>query len=254
MTNQLRRMVKRVYHAAKFFSPIPQGAKYFILIAQERTGSTLLSDLLSFHPKILMDRHYFHTPLTWPDHYRNGRTVLSRKPVRGYKLKITHTPRQDDPTVAGKWLRSISSGIFIMRLWRQNALRQGLSAHLASQSGQLHIRRDTNHSSSTENGKTVIDVDEVIGNVNYYCRLRAFEESALKGVPHLAINYERDLLPQDEHQNTANKMFRYLGQDPAKVETRLRRTSGNKVGDRVANYDELVSELKEEGLDHFLAE
>jgi hypothetical protein len=251
MAHRMKRHLKKALREFKYFSPLPSGAKYFALLAQERTGSTLFSDLLSFHPKILMDRHHFYTTETWPDGYQSGHRIFSRKPVRGYKCKVTHTPRQSSPEEARSRLLALSDHVSIIRLKRENKLRQALSAINAQT--PLHKWKDTG-GGPEETDKAVIDVDRFIESISYYDVLTQFEDEALTSVPHYTVLYEEDLLPQDQHAQTANEAFQFLGLKPAPVETRLKKISKPNPYDDIANFDELCDAIADTPYSKYLAD
>jgi LPS sulfotransferase NodH len=238
----IKRGLKKALREMKYFSPLPKTARYFILICQERTGSTLFSDLLSFHDDILMDRHHFYTPETWPSSYQDGHIIFSRKPVRGYKFKVTHAPRKTPVEKTKAQLNTLSQNASIIRLKRQNKLRQALSA--INHHTPLHQWKDDKQSTQGENGAPVINVDRLLESIHYYDRLTAFEDEVLKDVPHHEVIYERDLLPQDQHQATATSAFEHLGLAPARVETRLKKISKSDLRDYIGNFDEVYEAIK----------
>jgi LPS sulfotransferase NodH len=244
MISRVKRLTKKALREMSYFSPLPHEARYFIVVCQERTGSTLLSDLLSFHPRILMDIHYFYTADTWPTEYTDGHRIFSRKPVRGSKFKVTHTPRQTPIEDARAQLSALSERISIIRLTRRNKLRQALSA--INHNTPQHIWKDKGpHAEKKAAGQAVINVEKFLESVAYYDRLTTFEDNVLTDIPHHEVVYERDLLPQDRHQSTATAAFEYLGLPPAPVETRLKKTSKSDLHDYIGNFDEVYEAIKD---------
>lgn len=241
--SRLKRSAKNALREIKYFSPLPARARYFILICQERTGSTLFSDLLSFHRDILMDRHHFYTPETWPESYQDGHIIFSRKPVRGYKFKVTNTPRQTPVEDARAQLHALSRHISIIRLKRQNKLRQALSA--VNHHTPLHQWKGDESATRDKNGAPNINVDRFMESIQYYDRLTAFEDDVLSDIPHHEVIYERDLLPQNQHQTTATAAFEHLELTPARVETRLKKISKSNLRDYIGNFDEVYDAIKD---------
>jgi len=250
--SRFKRGAKKALREIKYFSPLPANARYFILICQERTGSTLFSDLLSFHRDILMDRHHFYTPETWPESYRDGHVFFSRKPVRGYKFKVTHTPRKTSAQKTRTQLHTLSQHISIIRLKRLNKLRQALSA--INHHTPLHQWKDDKLPTQSENDAPVVNVDRFMESIRYYDRLTAFEDDVLNDVPHHEVIYERDLLPQDQHQATATSAFEHLGLAPARVETRLKKISKSNLHDYIGNFDEVYDAIKDTKFVRFVDE
>lgn len=248
-----RQYLSRLLSEARRFSPVLRPAAYFLLVSQERTGSTLLSNLVSFHPSILMDQHIFYTPETWPSARRPGRRLPTRSPVRGYKFKTTHTPRQSSPAAAHRFFeQQHGAGVQIIRLQRKNIFRQALSAQMVGKRNDLHAWRDKAASTSAPRPAAHVDVEDLIGRMEYFERLTHFQDEALAGVPHLAVSYEEALLQQDRHQATADRIFEYLGLPSALVETRLKKLTSNDLSRIVSNLDEVEAALRDTRFGRFL--
>lgn len=246
----LRKTIKHTYKELKNISLYGKEAHYFLIISQERTGSTLLSDLISFHPSILIDRHYFYSPENWPSNWQEGRTIYSQKPVRGCKFKMTDTPLQSDAERVRRFLETTAADMGIIRLERNNTFRQALSACLVDRRNQLHVRTD----GKKNTGKPyTIDVEDLLGRIQYFERLTRFQDQVLADLAHCEVTYESDLQRQDRHQTTANRVFRYLGLEPAPVETRFRKMTPTTLSDVISNLDEVVEALSESEYSEYLS-
>jgi len=245
----LRRLLTEARHA----SPILRPAEYVLLVSQERTGSTLLSNLVSFHPEILMDLHIFYTPETWPSSRRPGRWLPSSRPVRGFKFKTTHTPLKSSVETARDFFRAQQAGgVHIIRLQRQNLFRQALSAQMVGKRNVLHAWRDTPAARAAARPSTTVDIPDLFGRMEYFERLTRFQDASLEDIPHLSVTYEQDLLPQNRHQDTADRIFEYLGLAPARVETQLRKLTSNDLSQIVDNLDEVTAALRDTPFARFL--
>lgn len=81
-------------------------------------------------------------------------------------------------------------------------------------------------------------------NLIYRIRLRKRwlleEADTLNARSHLPIHDEPDLLHAEQHQQTLNRIFGYLGLARATVETELVRTSKDKLADVIESYDEIL--------------
>jgi len=245
-------LLRRLLTEARNLSPILRPARYFLLVSQERTGSTLLTTLLSFHPEVLMDLHVFYTPATWPASRRPGRRLPSRRPVRGFKFKTTHTPLKSSVSEVRRFFRTqVEAGLRVVRLQRHNHMRQALSAQMVGKRNALHAWR---HAPATASPRPAVEVDvsDLLGRMEYFDQLTRFQDAALEGIPHLPIRYEEDLLPQDRHQETANRIFRALDLPPAPVETQLRKLTANDLSSIVANLPEVEAALQDTPYARFL--
>jgi len=64
------------------------------------------------------------------------------------------------------------------------------------------------------------------------------ELEVLKDISHLTIEYEKDLLKEENHQKTADKIFQYLGLSSVQIDTSLSRTGKDNLDEVIENYVE----------------
>ena len=254
MHYSLRHSLKQLWAELRHASPVPRHAQFFVVVSQERTGSTLLSTLLSYHPSVLMDMDVFFTPETWPSSRRPGRILFSRRPVRGFKFKGGHAPLKDSVDDAREFLLAqYENGLRIIRLQRRDLLRQAISSYMVGARNGLHAwngRR--NQEEKPRPSRVSVDVDDVFGRMQYFDRLTRFQDEMLNDVPHLTMSYEANLLHADQHQSTANQIFDHLGLGHHPVETQLRKLTSNTLSDVVANVDQLGDRLQGTPFSRFL--
>jgi len=261
MLAPVKQFTRQAYREIRNLSVRPREATYFVIVAQERTGSTLLSDLLSFHPDVLMDRHNFYTPETWSQTSGTAEALYSSTPTRGFKLKVTETPRQDNPKRVRRWFREHDEEIQWVRLRRRNTLRQAVSAHIADRRDRLHswqeeklgviaqLWKESDADAPADDESCTVQPRAVVQKINYFETLDRFEERALQDVSPLTLTYENDLLPQSRHERTAHRVFDHLGLSEAPVETRLEKVTPPELDTLVDNYDELVDALERENME-----
>lgn len=246
----------RIYALSAFKSYAEPKTK-FIVFAQGRTGSTLLIDLLNRSPEIHCDGEIFGASMPirilFPVWYKRGLIKLRKAPVYGYRIKIYdltmfHSYR---PEEAIDFMRSeFSAGWKIIFLNRKNKLRQAMSSLVAEARDQYHVK-GLDHK---KKGKDRVKVDAV-SIPDRLKKLNAFsdwEQKALVGFDYLDINYEHDLLPNEKHQQTLDRLTSYLGVGACIAESKLRRSSANDMADYVLNYDEVLEILKANDLMHYL--
>ena len=245
MGYSLRHSLKRLWAELQVASPVPRRAQFFVVVSQERTGSTLLSTLLSYHPSVLMDMDVFFTPETWPSSRRSGRRVFSRRPVRGFKFKGGHAPLRDSVEDAHEFLRTQQeAGLRIIRLQRHDLLRQAISSYMVGARNELHAWNGRTDTKPQRPSQVAVDVEDVFGRMEYFDRLTRFQDKMLRDVPHLAISYEAHLLDAAHHQSTADQIFEHLGLARHPVETQLRKLTPNTLSDVVSNVDQLAARLQ----------
>jgi LPS sulfotransferase NodH len=261
MLAPVKQFTRQAYREIRNLSVRPREATYFVIVAQERTGSTLLSDLLSFHPDVLMDRHNFYTPKAWSQSSGTAESLYSSAPIRGFKLKVTETPRQDDPKRVRRWFREHDENIQWVRLRRRNTLRQAVSAHIADRRDRLHswqkeklgtitqLWKERDADASADDESCTVRPRAVVEKVQYFEILDQFEDRVLQDVSPLTLTYETDLLPQAQHERTAHRVFDHLGLSEAPVETRLEKVTPPALNTLVDNYDKLVDAVERENME-----
>jgi len=236
---KLKRVVRTALQEAVNASLLPKRGRYVMVFAQERTGSTLFMDLLNTHPRILADQHLFFTPFDFPDAWRDNRVLLSRKPVRAYKAKVTHRPQETSIDKLRRRIVDLSGDVSLVLLRRRNKLKQAFSAGVCDSTG-VQQRLDGREMEE----RPAINVPKFLKTLNYYSVLTSLEDEALKDVEHLTVTYEDDLLDSSCHQETANRVFRYLGLNEHPVRTRISRTSSRPLSESISNYPDVVEAVR----------
>ena len=92
--------------------------------------------------------------------------------------------------------------------------------------------------------KVYVNPDTLLDRITESEKRIELDEKALKGLPHLLIEYEKDLLDQTKHSQTCNKIFEYLDIPAVKVKTKLTRTSTDDLSKTIDNFGEVKSVLE----------
>jgi LPS sulfotransferase NodH len=90
------------------------------------------------------------------------------------------------------------TGAKIIFLKRDNYIRQAISVFIGVQRGKWHDKKENSIAGQKFNINPVMLHETVRRIDTYYIR----KEKLLRGIDHLFINYERDLLNQENHQRT----------------------------------------------------
>ena len=209
--------------------------KKFVIFAQGRTGSWLLYDFLNSNPDVHCDKEILAARVFFPERYVKGLAAASDRGAYGFHAQVRHL--RDTQTVSpGRFLRRMHrSGWQIIYLRRRNSLRQSLSAMIAV---ERRIWCET--AESPLRPRTHIDCDRLLEWLEQREVNGSDEQKALENLPFLELVYEDDLLEAEDHQETMNRVFEYLGLPAVKVETDLVRISSDRMADSVENYDEVV--------------
>ncbi len=255
LTTKPIKHMSRYLSLLAFWSHYPE--KKFLVFAEGRGGTSLLVNLLNSHPDIYCDGEIFHRrnyKITFPQLYLDSRsriTRLNRKPVYGFKVKLTQLVfDQEFPESFIKGL--YDDGWKIIYLRRNNFLKASLSTVLARERGLYHITTQDSEKESNKLRKIKIDCEELYNMTKGREQFAKIEMDWLKGTDYFVVSYEDDLLDSNKHQQTLDKIFRFLEISRAKVSTHLRRTSSGDLSQDIANYDEVKRYFRTTEFTHFL--
>ncbi|NET08657.1 MAG: hypothetical protein F6K16_28975 [Symploca sp. SIO2B6] len=240
----LKFRVGSLSQSVKNFSSSPIDAKNFIILTRERSGSTCLLDLLSFHSNILSDPHTFYNYTNLPREFKFKR-VYSKKNIRGYKFKVQ--PSSFDTTnqnlaKAEKGIKSLSdNGIFIIHLERENLIKQAVSWLMADSTKKQNYRKGER---PIKLKSMYFDPDTLLKRIRIFESISNFEHKVLTNSPHLYLSYEKDLMLEENHQLVLDKICNFLDIKSSKVITRYARLSSGKLDESISNYEEIHDFLK----------
>jgi len=222
---------------------LPRPRTKFIIFAQGRSGSTLLVDLLNSHPDIHCDDEILNVKAYHKIRFiklyikaRSMVTKLNKKSVYGFHVKIYQLT--DDHLILNpaRFLKQLcSDGWIILYLKRNNILRQAVSNELAMQRRIYHL---TKKDGGKKLGKVSVDCERILKMAEKRKDLLCQELEVLKDISHLTIEYEKDLLKEENHQKTADKIFQYLGLSSVQIDTSLSRTGKDNLDEVIENYVE----------------
>lgn len=230
----------------------------FFIFAHYRTGSTLLKSLIDSHPEIKCDGEIFlpfvyldFKKMLFPNLYIKNNLYKCKMDNYGFILRLSQL--QNVLTRFHKNPKYFIKNLYkndwkIIHLKRRNYLRQAISNILHLERGQAH---DTPEKPLK---KTIIRIspEKLMKSIKWMENCSKREDQILKDINHIKIFYEDDLLNSDTHQSTSDRIFRYLGLPSEIVKTKLRRTSSDKIGEYVENFDELVEFLNQTEYSKFL--
>lgn len=218
--------------------------KKFVIYSRGRTGSMVLSDLLNCHPEIYCDVEIFHlvycrSKILFPELYiksRSKKAARANKPVYGFKVKISQLTLEHKYKDHRKiFLNLLDKGWKFLYLRRENYLRHKLSTMYAVETNIFHLKKNENVSRE----KIKVDCQKLLDGITFGEHIYKTEEEILKGIPHLKLTYEKDIQDNSKHQETADKIFKYLNLQPHTVKTDLKRVSSENLKDIILNYDEV---------------
>lgn len=247
---QLKKIKDEVVNYGEYisnFSVIKRPLKPFIVLTRERTGSTCLLDLLSSHSKVTTDPHIFYNYTNLPKKFSH-KHIHSRKNICGYKFKtqpssFNISDENNEKAKAG--LQNLHQiGVKIIYLERENLLRQSVSWKLADQNN-LKKQNYRKGEKPIEIKSMEFDPEALIKRMQRVEKLSNFEKAALSDVPYLHLKYEKDLMQEDQHQLTLDRICDFLDIESERAITRYARISSQDLRKSISNYQEVYNFLKD---------
>ena len=228
----LRNEVKTARHALRPVPPVR-----FVIFAQGRTGSTLLTSTLNSHPRITCQDEILGQPRAFPMRFVENAARASNDRCFGFHVKIyqlTSWQRVDD--VHG-WLSALQGrGWKILYLRRENLLRHVVSNVFAEAAGSWHHRTGA---ATKRPDRITLPLDRLRGGIEGRRRNLAAERGALEGLDHLELVYERDLEVPEAQADTFARIQSYLGVDTVALSPSLRKAVAKPLDELLENYDEV---------------
>ena len=224
----------------------------FVIFCRGRTGSSLLVQFLNSNEKIHCDGEILRSPVDSPLSVVIDSESHWTRRIYGFKLLSAHLRRlkKDNDIEPLDFMSSLVRRDFkIIYLKRENTLRQALSNLYAKHRKKYHNNRKDAKKPFV---KFSVDPDLLIKTIDDSKNLGRYEDWVLKGFPYLRITYEDDLLPSDSHQNTIDKISKYLDIPSMKGRAWAQKITPSKLSDLVENYQEIKLSLKNTPYEKYL--
>ena len=223
----------------------------FILLADPRTGSVLLGDLLDSQPGVQCEGELLAMTPRRPVLALEGRSVLSsaRQRSQAYGLSVMgrHVRRYVETFGEPLFIDELRDrGWLIVRLCRRNLLLQSLSL-IHGLRNQMHYRVDD----FIEHAPMTVDPVEVIG-VMANLENDAGWISEVVPNPDVSIVYEDDLQEPESQQATLDRLAPYLGIELPKIATKIQRVNAPTTKARLSNFAEVEAVLRSTRFARFL--
>ena len=228
-------------------------AKRFVIFCQGRTGSTLLCNLIHKHPAIYCDQEILSKPRWRALHFVLGKRNRAQEvTLYGFKVKFYQLTNQQD-IAPDRFVRTLSNrGWKVIYLWRRNVLRHSISGHMAAAKNLWHAKKNSDDQKSKVEKAVHIDPDALLRDAYQRRIWLKKERSALEGINFFEINYEDDLLTQDDRARTLPQLFDFLGVVPKVFQPDTVRTSKKDLSEQISNYAEVVDCVEKSPFKHML--
>mgnify|MGYP002152215259 CR=1 FL=1 len=203
----------------------------FIIFAQGRTGSTLLTRTLNTHPEICCHDEILSTPKLMPVNFLERSAQRSNTQAFGFHVKIYQLRYSQGIDNANKWLTDMCQrGWKIIYLWRKNLLRQAIS----------NIFTEVSDLNKSQPKRITLPVERLKLMINLRQHNLIDERVALTGLNHMELIYERDLEDAQQQADTFELIQDYIGVSRIHLKPQLKKMVQGSLSDLLINYDEVV--------------
>lgn len=228
------------------------GYKKFIIITRSRTGSNLLVSLLDSHPNIeaygeMFNRlHGRSSQRVW-----NGVFGYKSRNVKlvGFKIFYYH-PQDSEDTWVWDTIYGDTS-IPIIHLTRDNTLQTFLSRQIAAKTKVWHDKSGGKAMDAADK-RVVLNPVECIEEFE---RTETWEHEADRRTQkHRAFKVSYEELTGESQSETLNAIQEFLGVEPIRLASEMRKQNTESLEDLIENFEELEAALKGTKWERFLTE
>lgn len=222
-----------------------------LIFAQGRTGSTLLENLLCSSGYFHQNGELLNTAygeVVFPVSFISGLSKRSRSNFIFHVKLYQLTKDRENPIDPASFLETLyADGWKIIYLRRENKVKHALSNIIANHRGQYH-KFDT----AKEDFKILFKCEQLVRKINDRFAYEEAEKEALVNVNYHEVIYEQDLENALSHQQTVDRIFKYLSLAPKTVTTRHKKVNNRPLEETISNYDEFIDCLHKQGWQTFL--
>ena len=216
--------------------------KRFVIFAQGRTGSTLLTSLLDSHSTIRCEDELLELPRVAPVAFVENRARGARAPWFGFHVKSYQLTENQRVRDLDAFLRGLDGrGWKIVHLYRENVFSQVVSTLYAKRSGRYHFRTTDGEARP---GAVTLDAEKLIRKMEFRASMLKAEFRALEGLDHIRITYERDLIDERGRNAALDRVQDFLGVPRERLSTELRKSVNRPLSSIIANYDEVAAAVR----------
>lgn len=220
----------------------------FVVFAQGRSGSTLLTTSLDAHPQIRCEGELLELPRVAPVAFVENCAKATAARWFGFHAKIYQLYKRQRAEDLGAFMRGLHArGWRILHLWRENLFEQAVSTMFAKRTGRYHFSDD-----EARPAAVTLSPQALVAKMEARERVLDRERAALAGVPHHALCYERDLRDPSARAEALGGVLDYLGAPPAALASPLRKAIRRPLAETIVNHDEVVEAVSATRFARFL--
>ena len=121
-------------------------------------------------------------------------------------------------------------------------MRQALSNLLAIKRQTYNVHSESERLQYQD--KVSIGCSPLINEMKKMEKISLLEDRVLQQLPHIRIQYEEDLLNEDNHQQTVDRICDFLEIPKVPVQAQHVRLSSDNIQDFIGNYPEIVKAVR----------
>lgn len=230
--------------------PLPQVR--FLIVAQGRTGSTFLTSSLDSHHELTCADEILDRPMLAPRLYAENRARGAEGKGFGFHTKPEdHLIRMQRIKNVRRTLSALhGDGWKLIHLCREHHLAHLVSLQVARENQVYHLKKGKELKKRTVS----LDPAKVEAKIASRADALAWERSLLADIPHLALEYGRDIKSPDVQGETLLRIQNFLGVEPMPTSTSLKKAVTKPLSDTVENWDDVARALGPTPYAHLLSD
>ena len=242
--HQLQGLINRSYRNS---ATMLQPSHRFVLFGAELSGGCMMVDLLR---RVVMDTQYGFLPATWsvdrllkqrhffPLQHIQHHRVTCTDYLFGFKLSANDLIKTHGMSEPSRFMSILhDQGYKVIYLQRCDLMRHAIALLRSRQSNCRHI-----------------DPQALINTIKQLDEQRIVEAAMVARVPHLKITYETDLLDPNVHNDTAQRLCRFLSLQQRQRTKHCIKLVHQSLSDLIPNYDEVYATLEDSDYAYVLTE
>jgi len=210
--------------------------KKFVILSLPRSGTTLLVRMLNQLPQVKCLGEVLINGVAMPRRFINGLADLAPTEAFGCKILAFHlleTVWTRDPLGL---IEGLHDDGFKLILLERELFSQSLSLSWAFETGEYHR---TTAITDGDRADVALDPEQFEKMLQWNRASLDWLKLLLSELPHLHLNYERDLKDVGSHQATVDRIATELGVDSGPVEADLYKVTSADGRKAVSNIDAL---------------
>lgn len=214
----------------------------FVILSQQRSGSTLLVSLLDSHPDICCMGELMYYRRVSPMAYLSCLERVTDQKSFGFKLMPNHIGYQGRSD-ADRFISELyNAGYRVVKLARRNLFHSAISLLYAQKRKKYHYNR-----SEIKQGLPRLELNpaHVEQTLTWFQEMAELQERITRSIPHLPLVYEEHLIEPTIQQTTVEMIIDYLGLPHFRLRSDLARITSKDYSDQIANMDEIREALKD---------